>query len=191
MIIPVSIDKLIQAEAQGEEGAGGKDGQLKTEGVCVPEWSMVELQGELVSKDPMSGQPLGSMTSENGKPMLVIANHKLEGKPASEPKPLLVLRKVLVDVNDENSSGGNSGDGGVSGAKSEGGRHASGVGGGREGAGVGDVGAVRQPRQQRVEYRIVGRVTRKTIFKTRPKPLIRKLGDGDGRGGGSSARSCM
>ena len=65
MIIPVSIDKAAQAEAQGAGGVGGKGGQTKTNGVCVPEWSMVELQGELVSKDPMSGQPLGSMTSEN------------------------------------------------------------------------------------------------------------------------------
>lgn len=65
MIIPVSVDKAAQAEAQGAGGGGGKDGQTATKGVCVPEWSMVELQGELVSKDPMSGQPLGSMTSEN------------------------------------------------------------------------------------------------------------------------------
>ena len=105
--------------------------------------------------------------------MLVIANHKLEGKPASEPKPLLVLRKVLVDVNDENSGGGQNGDGGS------------------EGTGAGDRDAARRPQQQRVEYRIVGRVTRKMIFKTRPKPLIRKLGDGGGHGGGSTARSCM
>lgn len=68
MIIPVSIDKAAEKEAQGPGGAGGNnnDGrQTKAQGVCVPEWSMVELQGELVSKDPMSGQPLGSMTSEN------------------------------------------------------------------------------------------------------------------------------
>lgn len=65
MIIPVSFDKAAQAEAEGAGGADGKDGQAKPKGVCVPEWSMVELQGELVSKDPMSGQPLGSMTYEN------------------------------------------------------------------------------------------------------------------------------
>lgn len=65
MIIPVSIDKAAQAEARGAGGDLGKDKKTKTEGVCVPEWSMVELQGELISKDPMSGQALGSMTSEN------------------------------------------------------------------------------------------------------------------------------
>ncbi|CAM9963733.1 unnamed protein product [Ectocarpus sp. 12 AP-2014] len=136
---------------------------------------MVELQGELISKDPLSGQPLGSMTSENGKAMLVISNHKLEGKAASEPKPLLVLRKVVVDVNDEIS-----GVGGGSGAIPEGGGDSEGGGGGE----------ARRPPARRVEYRVVGRVARKTIFKTRPKPLIKKLGSGGGRGG-STARSCM
>lgn len=67
MIIPVSIDKAAETAARG--GASEEDGQMTTietkEGVCVPEWSMVELQGELVCKDPLSGQPLGSMTSEN------------------------------------------------------------------------------------------------------------------------------
>ncbi|CAM9356448.1 unnamed protein product [Ectocarpus fasciculatus] len=171
MIIPVSIDKAAQAAAAQETGDGSSKEGNQHQGVCVPLWSMVELQGELISKDPLSGQPLGSMTSENGKAMLVISNHKLEGKAASEPKPLLVLRKVVVDVDDENSGGG-----GDSGATREG-------GGDREGKGGG--GASRPP-AQRVEYRVVGRVARKTIFKTRPKPLIKKLGSG-----GSTARSCM
>ncbi|CAN0072155.1 unnamed protein product [Ectocarpus sp. 8 AP-2014] len=175
MIIPVSIDRAAQAAAARETGDGSsKDGNR---GVCVPLWSMVELQGELISKDPLSGQPLGSMTSENGKAMLVISNHKLEGKAASEPKPLLVLRKVVVDVNDENCGGS----GGSSGATPEG-------EGDREGEGEA---AARRPPAQRVEYRVVGRVARKTIFKTRPKPLIKKLGSGGGRAGGSTARSCM
>ncbi|CAM9883676.1 unnamed protein product [Pylaiella littoralis] len=186
MIIPVSIDKAAETAARG--GASEEDGQMTTietkEGVCVPEWSMVELQGELVCKDPLSGQPLGSMTSENGKPVLVISNHKLEGKTASEPKPLLVLRKVMVEVNQKSDSSSSNGEkcrrGGSRGDTSE--------GGGEDQVGAGDS----QPQQQlkRVEYRVVGKVTRKTIFKTRPKPLIRKLG-GSGPGGGSTARSCM
>lgn len=79
--------------------------------------------------------------------MLIICNHKLEGKVASEPKPLLVLRKVTVPHCEED-------------------------------AGAGGEGAVGGIKPQRVEYRVVGKVTRKTIFKTRPKPLIRKLGGG-------------
>lgn len=76
MIIPVRIDKAA-AETAAREGTGsdnngdGGGGQMtataenNNKGVCVPEWSMVELQGELICKDPLSGQPLGSMTSEN------------------------------------------------------------------------------------------------------------------------------
>ncbi|CAM9912911.1 unnamed protein product [Hapterophycus canaliculatus] len=117
--------------------------------------------------------------------MLVISNHKLEGKAASEPKPLLVLRKVVVDVDNEHRGGEGSSSSSI-------GRNGGGSGGGGSGgSAAGLVEDATRPRQQRVEYRVVGRVTRKTIFKTRPKPLIRKLGDGSGHGGGSTARSCM
>lgn len=64
MIIPVTIDKVASSDAREDEKKSTNE-QVKTAGVCVPQWSMVELQGELISKDPLSGQPLGSMTSEN------------------------------------------------------------------------------------------------------------------------------
>lgn len=69
----------------------------------------------------------------------MIGNHKLEGKAATEPKPLLVLRKVVVPRRSDHEG-------------------------------------VDHECENSVEYHIVGRVTKKTIFKTRPKPLIRKLG---------------
>lgn len=69
----------------------------------------------------------------------MIGNHKLEGKAATVPKPLLVLRKVVVPL-------------------------------------PSDHGGVDHEHEASVEYHVVGRVTKKTIFKTRPKPLIRKLG---------------
>lgn len=83
-----------------------------------------------------------------GKPTLVVQNHKLEGKVVPEGKPLLVLRKVVVE-------GGES----VNGA----------------GADVSDQPS-RAAGEPRVEYSIVGKIHSKMIFKTRPKPLIRKLG---------------
>lgn len=114
----------------------------------------------------------------------MISNHKLEGKAASEPKPLLVLRKVMVDADDRSDSSSNS--------NRQERRHGDSSGDTSEGGGKDDVGVGHGSEQQRkrVEYRVVGKVTRKTIFKTRPKPLIRKLGGG-GLGGGSTARSCM
>lgn len=134
--------------------------------------------------NPALSGPVNMRIIFQGKPVLVISNHKLEGKTASEPKPLLVLRKVMVDVNQKSDSSSSNGEkcrrGDSKGDTSE--------GGGEDQVGAGDS----QPQQQlkRVEYRVVGKVTRKTIFKTRPKPLIRKLG-GSGPGGGSTARSCM
>lgn len=92
-------------------------------------------------------RPLAHPLEKQGKPVLIINNHKLEGKVASEPKPLLVLRKVTVPHREGDAETG----------------------------GEGTVGGIRP---QRVEYRIVGKVTGKTIFKTRPKPLIRKIGGG-------------
>lgn len=63
MIIPLKIDR--GEGVAGEEPQGRKDEQERNKGVCVPEWSMVELQGELISKEALSGQSLGSMTFEN------------------------------------------------------------------------------------------------------------------------------
>lgn len=63
MIIPLKIDR--GQGVAGEEAQGRKDEQERKKGVCVPEWSMVELQGELISKEALSGQSLGSMTFEN------------------------------------------------------------------------------------------------------------------------------
>lgn len=147
------------AKARGEPAAAVVGNKLE-----VPQWSMVELQGELLSKDKLSGQAIGSMTVDNGKPSLVISNHKLDGKVASEAKPLLVLRKVILadgDRGNETTDGSDSGGGGGEGSS---GRRVS----------------VAQPqqrqRQHRVQYQIVGKITNKTIFKTRPKPLIRKSG---------------
>ncbi|CAM9896566.1 unnamed protein product, partial [Sphacelaria rigidula] len=87
--------------------------------------------------------------AEQGKPSLVIGNHKLEGKVVSEPKPLLVLRKVFLPDDDDDHRG-DGGDGMIAGGSKGG--------------------------SDRVQYQIVGKITNKTIFKTRPKPLIRKGG---------------
>lgn len=83
------------------------------------------------------------------KPTLVIGNHKLEGKVVPEPKPLLVLRKI--------SLAGHS-DGVARGSPGEHQRHDE------------------KASQPRVRYSVVGKITSKTIFKTRPKPLILKIG---------------
>lgn len=77
MIIPVKVDRgygeeekgAETAEANGSSDARGEHKSIKKggdgSGMSVQQWSMVELQGELISKEPLSGQPLGRMTFEN------------------------------------------------------------------------------------------------------------------------------
>lgn len=88
-----------------------------------------------------------AVSRAQGKPALVISNYKLEGKVVPEKKPLLVLRKVVMPEDEEDDQGEDSGEG-------------------RD----------RDRGQPRVQYQIVGKITSKTIFKARPKPLIRKVG---------------
>lgn len=69
MIIPI---KVVGSDVTRQNGNGCGTAASETERMGeqssindVPQWSMVELQGELVSNDPLSGQALGSMRLEN------------------------------------------------------------------------------------------------------------------------------
>lgn len=59
MIIPVKIDH--EAGVVGETASSSAN---KDRSDIVPDWSIIELQGELISKEPLSGQSLGTMASE-------------------------------------------------------------------------------------------------------------------------------
>lgn len=76
MIIPVKVDRgcgdaekeAAVAGVSGSSDAGREHNNIQkgdSDGMSVPQWSMVELQGELISKEPLSGQSLGKMTFEN------------------------------------------------------------------------------------------------------------------------------
>lgn len=83
MIIPVKVDRgrgdaekeAAVAGVSGSSDAGGEQKKIQkgdSDGMTsVPPWSMVELQGELISKEPLSGQPLGRMTFENVSDCLI------------------------------------------------------------------------------------------------------------------------
>ena len=64
---------------------GGKEG-LKQE------WTMIELQGELVKKvESFADQKLGDIVIKEGKPYLTIGIHELEGEFITLKKPFVVL----------------------------------------------------------------------------------------------------
>ncbi|OQR83745.1 chromosome transmission fidelity protein 8-like isoform X2 [Achlya hypogyna] len=56
------------------------------------EWSIVELQGELISETKAS-LDLGQLEYKKGVPTLLIGNHLLEGKITKLVKPMAIMRK--------------------------------------------------------------------------------------------------
>lgn len=77
MIIPVKLagtGVCAGAKGQGDSAVAGSvvDGKQpqdsktdRTSKLELPQWSMVEFQGELLSKDKLSGQAIGKMTIDN------------------------------------------------------------------------------------------------------------------------------
>ncbi|KAF0690213.1 Aste57867_18404 [Aphanomyces stellatus] len=56
------------------------------------EWSILELQGELVC-DSKASLTLGKLQYQKGVPTLLIGNHLLEGKTVKLGKPMAIMRK--------------------------------------------------------------------------------------------------
>ncbi|CAM9195905.1 unnamed protein product [Heterosigma akashiwo] len=115
---------------------------------------MVELQGDLdYNTDSLADMHLGDLTYENGTPVLVIGNHKLEGSDIALSDPLVVMRKVsLVGSQfslEKNDSGGVH-------------EHRSMLDMSENG--------------RNMEYLVQGFITKKVIFKNRPKPIVKKRG---------------
>ena len=66
-------------------------------------YCLIELQGELESKDPLDGQHLGTLVQDGQKVRsrqwtLTIGNHVLRGKEESLPKPLAIARKQATQI---------------------------------------------------------------------------------------------
>ena len=94
MIIPLKIDRV--EGAAGEEAQGLKDVQESKKGVCVPQWSMVELQGELISKNTLSGQSLGSMKLENVSRRGAVPQLQMRGRGVARVKRAAPTRVPYV-----------------------------------------------------------------------------------------------
>ena len=109
------------------------------------EWGMIELQGQLETRDqvPFDGMHIGDLHFDSrGTPSLIVGHHLLTGKMMTLGKPFAVLKK-----------------------KSQ--RTASDEGGlGME--------PQTQPAGGTTEYEVVALITKKIIFKNRPKPIITK-----------------
>ena len=114
--------------------------RLSPEG--VDEWGLVELQGELETRDqvPFDSMHIGDLHfDQKGTPQMIIGHHLLSGKIEKLEKPFAVLKKNLT-VQDSGSESMVEDDSEI----------------------------------QCTEYVVVAMVTRKIIFKNRPKPIITK-----------------
>lgn len=112
----------------------------------VAEWGMVELQGELETRDqvPLDGMHIGDLHfNSKGTPTLIVGHHLLTGKVVTLDKPYAILRKRKQDDSEEGMDGM-------------------------------ELDSVKLSVGSCPEYEVVALISKKVIFKNRPKPIITK-----------------
>ena len=116
-------------------------------------WGMVELQGQLETRDqiPLDGMHIGDLHfNSKGVPQLIVGHHLLTGKVVELEKPYAVLKK-RTETEQSNETGMEVENGFRE--YQEDGTSSS---------------------QTGIKYVVIALITKKIIFKNRPKPIITK-----------------
>ncbi len=111
----------------------------------VDEWGIIELQGELETRDqvPFDSMHIGDLYfNKKGIPQMIIGHHLLTGKVEKLDKPYAVLKKHTSELESDSMDW--------------------------------DQTDSEQLESRSTEYMVVAMVTRKITFKNRPKPIITK-----------------
>ncbi|XP_055378902.1 chromosome transmission fidelity protein 8 homolog [Condylostylus longicornis] len=129
----------------------------------IAEWAIVEIQGDLEvrSDELMNSQFIGDLYyNKYGQPIFIIGHHILQGREQKMDKPLAVLEKsktnhgLYLDETaqeiDESIFNGTTPDRTI----------------------LDSTIALENKSKQRTEYSVKAIVTKKLIFKSRPKPII-------------------
>lgn len=127
------------------------------------EWGIVELQGQLETRDEVSfdNMHIGNLHFDSrGTPNLIVGHHLLTGKVVELDKPFAVLKKTVVGGQSKSHSSIP-----ISDVELEPDTATSSMEYELEGADTGSGTST---------YEIIALITKKIIFKNRPKPIITK-----------------
>ncbi len=126
----------------------------------VESWGLVELQGQLETRDqiPLDNMHIGDLHfNSKGTPQLIVGHHLLTGKVVELERPYAILKKRTRGEHRDGIEGTmkmdlGSGDSNLEGRADE----------------------VEEDIASCTEYVVMALITKKIIFKNRPKPIITK-----------------